>query len=98
MFDASEKAVEKLQERLVHKCFEMGIGFRILVGTDKSGKATFSLKLDKQRQGDEIIDSDDVKLFLDPSSAAQVRGYRLDYQAEPDDSFFLKTRQETKDG
>jgi len=94
----SRKAVAGLRKQLVQKCFEAGVGFRMLVNTDNSGKATFTIKLDKKRQRDEVIQSGDVNLFLDPSSAARISGYQLDYQDEPGGGFFLSTMQEVKGG
>jgi len=91
MITISNKAAERLREQLLHKCFETGIGFRMLVNSGESGKSTLSIKVDKQQPRDEVIDLDRVKVFLDPFSAAQIRDYQLDYQDEPDGGFFLKT-------
>jgi len=88
----------RLREKLIHKCFEAGIGFRMVVGTVGSGRTTFGIKLDRQRQGDEVIESNGVKVFLDPASEAQISDYQLDYQDEPDDGFFLKAMQKVKGG
>lgn len=96
MVSTSTKAVAKLREQLINKFFEAGIGFRILVNTDESGKATFSIKLDRQQQGDEVTESDGVRVFSDPASAARINNYQLDYQDEPDGGFFLMTTQEVK--
>ena len=98
MVSTSNKAAEQLREQLLDKCFEAGIGFRMLVNTGKSGKATCSIKLDRQKRGDQVIESKGVKVFLDPTSAAQIADHELDYQDEPDGGFFLKTIQEAKDG
>lgn len=98
MISASSKAVARLREQLIHKCFEAGIGFRLLVSSNKSGSETFSVKIDRQQQGDKVIESGDVKVFLDPASAARISDYQLDYQDEPDGGFFLNTTQEGKDG
>jgi len=98
MVTASNRAVAKLREQLLNKLLEVGIGFRILVTADKSGAAIFSIKVDRQRQGDEVIDSGDVKLFLDPSSAARLGDFQLDYQDGLSDGFFFRTLQESKDG
>ena len=94
----SNKAVARLRELLMHECFEVGIGFRLFVSTDKSAKGAFSMKLGRQQQGDKVIDSGGIKVFLDPSSAAQIRDYQLDYQDEADAGFFLKTTQGAKNG
>ena len=96
MVSISSKAVATLREQLIHKCYESGVGFRMLVSTNKSGKATFSIKLDRQHQGDEVIDLGSVKVFLNPSSAAQISDYQLDYQGEPAGGFFLRITQERK--
>ena len=98
MFSVSDKAVEKIRERLVEDCFKVGIGFRILASSDKSGEVTFSVKIDIQREGDKVIESGGVKVFLEPSSAAQISNYQFDYRDEPDGGFFLKRTREAKNG
>lgn len=98
MVTTSNKAAKRLREQLVRRCSKTGIGFRIFARIDESGKATFSIKLDRQHRGDEVIESNGVKVFLDPASAAQIRDYQLDYQDEPEGGFFFKTVQEAKGG
>jgi iron-sulfur cluster assembly protein len=98
MVSTSNKAAEQLREQLINKCFEAGIGFRVLVNASESSKATFSIKLDRQNMKDEVLESNGIKLFLDPASAARISGYQLDYQDEPDGGFILKTIQEAKGG
>ena len=94
----STKAVTQLREQIVNSCLEAGIGFRMDVSTDESGETTFSIRVDRQRQGDEVIESDSIKIFLDSASVRQIRGYQLDYQGEPEEGFFLSTMQEVKSG
>lgn len=98
MVSASNRAAIRLQEELTRKCFEVGIGFRIVVGTAESGRTTFSIKLDRLRQGDEVMESNGVKVFWDPASEAQISDYQLDYQGEPHGGFFLKAMRELKGG
>ena len=97
MISTSRKAAEKLREQLINKCFEIGIGFRILVSPDKFGKASFSIKLDRQHEGDEVIDSGGVKIFLDSGGTAQIRDNQLDYRDGPGGGFFLNIMQEGQD-
>jgi Fe-S cluster assembly iron-binding protein IscA len=97
MLGISKRAVEMLREELIHKCFQADIGFRILVGNSESGEATFGIKFDRQRQGDEVIESDGVKVFLDATSAAQIEDCQVDYHDEPGGGFFLKIAQKIKD-
>ena len=97
MVTASERAVEKLREQLLHKVLEANIGFRILITNDEYGVATFSIKIDRQRKGDEVIRAGGVKLFLDRPSAARIGDYQLDYQDGLNDGFFLNMPQEKQD-
>jgi Fe-S cluster assembly iron-binding protein IscA len=97
MLNISSQAAEKLREELIDKCFQANLGFRILAGDSESGEAAFNIKFDMQRQGDEVIESDGVKVFLDTSSAAQVKGYQVGYRDELGGGFFLEMTQEAKD-
>jgi Fe-S cluster assembly iron-binding protein IscA len=89
MIHVSTRAVDKLKEELVQKCLDAGIGFRILVDADNKGKVTSTMKFDRQRQNDMVIDLGGVKLFSDQTSVAQVRDYHLDYLDNPEGGFFL---------
>ena len=92
MIQVSTRAVDKLREELVQKCLDAGIGFRILVNTDDAGKISSTMKFDRQRQDDMVIDLGGVKLFSDPTSVAHVRDYHLDYLENPEGGFFLIKR------
>jgi len=98
MVTISNKAAQRLREQLIHKCFETGIGFRLLATTDKSARVAFSMKVDRQDEVDKVIDLGGVKVFFDPSITGQISKYQLDYQDEPDSGFFLKTYKEAKIG
>jgi len=98
MVSVTSKAVLRLREQLVQKCFEAGIGFRMLVNASELGKTTFSIKVDRQHQEDEVIESNGVRVFLDPDSAAQISDFQLDYQDGADGGFYLKTTQEARSG
>jgi len=89
MLTVTSKAVEKLKQKLLHTCFAGDVGFRILVSSNESGKSVFSMKLDRQHEGDEVTELDGVKVFLDVASTALVRGYQLDYHDKPSGEFFL---------
>jgi Fe-S cluster assembly iron-binding protein IscA len=97
MLSISSQAAEKLREELIDKCFQAKLGFRILAGGSESGEAAFNIKFDMQRQGDKVIESDGVKIFIDTFSAAQIVGCQVDYRDEPEDGFFLEMLQKTID-
>jgi len=98
MITISSEAAERLKEQLVHRCFETGIGFRMLVNAGESGEATFSIQLDRQHDGDKVIESGGVRLFLDAPSAARIRKCQLDYTDKPEGGFYLSRVQEAKHG
>ncbi|HUV45549.1 MAG TPA: hypothetical protein VMW45_00565 [Dehalococcoidia bacterium] len=98
MVTISNKAAERLREKLLHRCSETGIGFRLLASTDESDRVAFSMKVDRQDQRDKVIDLGGVKVFFDPSFTGQISEYQLDYRDEPDSGFFLKTYKEAKIG
>ena len=91
MVSTSSKAAAKLREHLIYKCLEAGIGFRILVDGDE---ATFSIMVDREHQGDQVTETGGVKVFVDPSSAASIGRYQLDYEDEPAGGFYLREAQE----
>ncbi len=96
MLTASEVAASKLQEQLVHKCAEIGIGFRVIVNTDKSDMTTYSIRLDRQQQGDKVREINGIKVLMDQCSAALIDDYELDYIDQPDGGFTLR-KQDPKD-
>jgi Fe-S cluster assembly iron-binding protein IscA len=89
MINVSTKAVDKLKEELVQKCLEAGIGFRIIIDINGEGKITSTMRFDRQRHEDVVIDLGAVKLFSDPASILQMKNYHLDYLDNPDGGFFL---------
>jgi Fe-S cluster assembly iron-binding protein IscA len=91
---ASDKALNKLNEWLTQKYFETGIGFRILTNSNDAGKLTYSIKLDRQRQDDEVAEVNGIRFLMDPASALEFTGYELAYLDEPDGGFVLRKREE----
>lgn len=90
MITASDNAIKKLKEGLIQRCSDVGLGYRVVKNSDESGHAVFSMKLDKERPGDEVVASQGISIFLDPASAALVKDCELDYLDEPTDGFYLK--------
>lgn len=89
---ASDKAAEKLKEDLVKRCLNIGLGYRVINNTAESGNATFSMELDKEHPGDEVVVLNGIRIFLDPANAALLKDYELDYLDEPSGGFRLENR------
>jgi Fe-S cluster assembly iron-binding protein IscA len=90
MLTVSRRAAERLRDMFLHKCSDTGIGFRLVAGFHESGQNTIKIVPDRQRENDRIIDLYGMKLFIDPSSSAQVQNYELDWSDDIDTGFCLE--------
>jgi len=90
MMVASKRATEKLKEELITRCFESGLGVRLFSCADASGNPRFNIKFDNRYPQDEVMELHGVRVFLDPVSAANLRGCQLDYLEGPEGGFLLK--------
>ena len=89
MITASDKAIEKLRQYLIDTCFKTGLGFRIVVTMHERGEPTFTIRVDKQCRGDEVMELGNVKAFLNSTSASRIGDYQLDYIDKPDKGFVM---------
>jgi len=90
MMTASEKAAQKLEDYLVRRCFDAGLGFRVVNDSHEPSHAVLSIKLDYEHTGDEVITSHGIRILVDPASAALLKGCELDYLDEPAGGFCLR--------
>jgi len=90
MIRISPEAAKMLRERLVRSCFEAGIGFRMFATRDEHGEIALMMKLDRTGPGDEVLESDGVRVFVDPISAACVDDHELNYIHGPQHRFVLR--------
>lgn len=79
----------RVNDSLIERCSEFGLGFRLMGGSDDDGRTSFNIKLDNKDIGDEVINASGLKIFLDPVSAIHLKDYELDY-FESYPGFFLK--------
>lgn len=91
MMTASEKAVQKLEDYLIRRCLDAGLGFRVANDSHEPGHTVLSIKLDNEHTGDEVITSHGIRIFVDRASAAMLRDCTLDYVDEPTGGFCLRT-------
>lgn len=87
----TQKATEKLKENLVKRCFDVGLGFRLISNGHGSSPQACSMKMDQKCPGDEVVEMGGIRIYLDPVSASEVKNYELDYIDEPGGGFCLKT-------
>jgi Fe-S cluster assembly iron-binding protein IscA len=94
----SEKAVQRLEDYLIQRCFDAGLGFRVANDGHESGHAVVSIKLDYEHTGDEVTTSQGIRIFVDPASATVLKDCNLDYVDEPTGGFCLRTERMAAEG
>lgn len=94
MIIASDEAVKKLKEGLIQRCYDVGLGYRVVKNSDEAGHAVFGIKLDMERPDDEVVTSRGIRIFLGPADAALLKDYELDYLDEPTGGFCLRNEKE----
>jgi Fe-S cluster assembly iron-binding protein IscA len=90
MLGISREAIKMLKDKLVNGCSEAGIGFRLIVAQDERGEKTFSIKVDTEREGDEVLEADGVKLFIDTANTTWSAGHELAYNEQDQVGFVLR--------
>jgi Fe-S cluster assembly iron-binding protein IscA len=85
----SAEAAAALKSILVSYCAEAGLGFRISGPSDDSQALTISIKVDKPHEGDHILSTNGIKIFIDPDSFSRIRDFKLEYTDEPEKYFIF---------
>lgn len=82
MITITENAVKQLHLLLEEQRADAGSGLRIHV--DKGGCAgwQYSMRIDQPADNDAVIESDGVKVIVDPESARLIDGSEVDYKDE----------------
>jgi Fe-S cluster assembly iron-binding protein IscA len=86
----SPQSVKELKEKLVNGCSKAGIGFRLLVEQNGHGEKTLGIRIDQEREDDEVFQVDGVRLFVDPTNATWIAGHELDYDVENHGGFVFR--------
>ena len=78
MIRITDSAATQLRELLNDKA-EEGVGLRLMV--EKGGCAGFqySMKIDQQAEGDEVVEKDGVHFFVDAASQSFLKDCEVDY-------------------
>jgi len=84
----SEEAERVVAQHLLKKCRESQVGFRLIMAQE----GELSMRIGRPKDGDDIHERDGLLLFADPSSAAVLDSYQLDYTESPAPTFVLRRR------
>jgi Fe-S cluster assembly iron-binding protein IscA len=90
MLNVTIDAAKKLRDILNSKFDNMGLGFRVVLIQNSSKEPVVYLKLDTILQHDQVVQTDHVKLILDPSLTEKLQNYQLQLSDENKNCFCLK--------
>jgi iron-sulfur cluster assembly accessory protein len=88
MVKVTKKAAEEIKN-ILEKENKLGYGLRIFIAGASCGGPHYGLALEeKPGEGDKVIESNDVKIFLDEKTAYYLEDVELDYIETPEGSWF----------
>ena len=76
---ATENAVVELKKLLASETKDVD-GVRMAVKGGGCSGLSYVLDFDKQREGDNVIEADGLKIMMDRKSAIYLKGIQLDYK------------------
>jgi len=89
MITVTQNAVKQLQSLLASPSAESGDdGLRLLVARGGCAGMEYQMKLDRRAEGDEVVESDGVRIYIDPESHSFLDGCEVDYSDDLTDSGF----------
>jgi Fe-S cluster assembly iron-binding protein IscA len=92
MLSVTEIAKEKLREHLQTRTTDPAIAVRLVTSPSESNR--FALVLDKEKKGDQVVESKtgDKVMLIGPDLASELEGLVVDYQKTPKaDGFTIST-------
>ena len=82
MITVTDTAVKQLQTLLADAAESSGKGLRIFVETGGCAGMQYGMALDHQKEGDEIIERDGVRVLVDSFSSKYLTGSTIDFTDE----------------
>lgn len=79
MISVTDSAVEHLRTLLAEQTSAEGKGLRVQVAKGGCSGMQYEMSLDRQQEGDEVLQRAEVEFFVDPASAAFLRDAVLDF-------------------
>ena len=90
LISVSDNAVSQIKKILSDSNYEFD---SILIGIDKAGCSGYSYKIDYAKSIDlanfEMIEKDNVKIFIDPKATMYLIGSEMDYSSDKVSSRFV---------
>jgi iron-sulfur cluster assembly accessory protein len=80
MMNVTDNAVRQLKTLLSNHGHGTGKGLRVQIAKGGCSGLQYEMTLDEKREGDEVVDRDDVQFYVDAESAALLEGATLDFR------------------
>lgn len=91
MISITKRAGQRLKDILTQRCLDVGLGFRVIRNAEDPDRVSLGIKLDNEREGDDVIELHGIKIFLDQEVRSLVINHQLDCENDPTGGFVLKT-------
>lgn len=82
MITVTESAVKQLQGLLLEEADGAQKGLRVFVETGGCAGMQYGMALDAKKEGDEVVESEGVRFFVDQMSAPYLHGSVIDFTDE----------------
>jgi len=86
----TERATEKLKSDLINRFHENGLGFKVMPGDEVPIQVNLGITINRASKGDQVIEANGIRIFLDSSLVDMLDDYELDYGDEIPGGFYLK--------
>jgi Fe-S cluster assembly iron-binding protein IscA len=92
MLTVTEQAAEKLKEAIQAQTTDPEVAIRLIPSTARPNH--LDMALDKEKEGDQVVESEGVKVLIVSSELAEVLdGMVIDCQETPEGSYFSISKQ-----
>lgn len=91
MVTVTEPAAQKLRENLQAVATDPEVGIRLILSSTTPNR--IEMVLDKDKEGDQVVESEGAKiLLLDPQIAQLLEGMVIDYEEKPQGGKFTVSK------
>jgi iron-sulfur cluster assembly accessory protein len=80
MINVTDSAVQQLRVLLKEKAAAAQKGLRVQIVKGGCSGLHYEMALDEKKPGDEVVERDDVRFYVDPESASYLGGATLDFR------------------
>lgn len=80
MIQVTESAANHLRSLLAEQSAQTGKGLRVQIAKGGCSGLQYEMTLDEKREGDAVVQRDEVEFFVDPESANYLHDATLDFQ------------------